>query len=75
MNWNQIEAQWKECAGSARAHWSKLTDDDWQAVAGKRQHLVECVQKRYEIAKQEAEKQVDEWSAAVLGTVETSRTH
>ncbi len=28
MTWDQLEAKWNEFAGSARAHWSKLTDDD-----------------------------------------------
>ena len=36
MNWDQIEGNWKELAGSARAHWGKLTDDDWQTITGKK---------------------------------------
>jgi len=65
MNWDQLEANWKEFAGSARAHWSKLTDDDWQTITGKKDHLVGCIQKRYEITREEAEKQADEWSGAL----------
>jgi uncharacterized protein YjbJ (UPF0337 family) len=36
MNWDQIEGKWKQLTGSARARWGKLTDDDWETVAGKR---------------------------------------
>ena len=58
MKWDQIEAQWKDFAISAQAHWTKLTDDDWQAITGTKGHLVGRIQKRYEISSGEAEKQV-----------------
>ena len=67
MNWNRIEPQWKDFAGAARAHWSKLTDEDWQTVAGKKEQLVARIQERYGIPTGEAEKQVDEWSGAMYG--------
>ena len=35
MNWDQIEGMWKQLTGSAREQWGKLTDDDWQTIAGK----------------------------------------
>jgi uncharacterized protein YjbJ (UPF0337 family) len=75
MDWDQLEGRWKEFAGSARAHWSKLTDDDWQAITGKKEHLVGLVQKRYGIAKDEAERQVDAWSSALQNIVEGSKKH
>jgi uncharacterized protein YjbJ (UPF0337 family) len=75
MNWHQLEGEWKEFAGSARAHWSRLTEDDWRTITGKKEPLVECVQKRYGIAKEEAEKQVDQWSCALQDIAEASRTH
>ena len=74
MNWDQLEGKWKDYAGSARAHWSKLTDEDWQAMTGKKEHLVGLIQQRYGIAKQEAERQVDAWSRAQLDIVEALRT-
>ncbi len=70
MHWNQLESRWKEFAGSARAHWSKLTEDDWQAITGRKELLVERIQKRYGIAKEESERQVDEWSRALQDIVE-----
>src|SRR5579872_3089559 len=44
MNWVQIENRWKEFAGSARARWSKLTDDDWHAMTGTKGHLIGRIQ-------------------------------
>lgn len=44
--------------GKARESWGKLTDDDWERIAGKRDQLIGAIQKNYGIAKEEAEKQV-----------------
>ena len=73
MNWDQIESKWTDFVGSARAHWSKLTDDDWQTITGKKEHLVARIQERYGIAKKEAEKQVDKWSRALQDIVGAAR--
>jgi uncharacterized protein YjbJ (UPF0337 family) len=62
MNWDQIEGKWKQFIGSARQRWGKLTDSDWQIVAGKKEQLVGRVQERYGVAKQDAEKQADDWA-------------
>jgi uncharacterized protein YjbJ (UPF0337 family) len=64
MNWDQIEGKWKQFTGSARERWGKLTDDDWKTIAGKKDQLVGRIQERYGLAKEEAEKQADEWSRA-----------
>jgi uncharacterized protein YjbJ (UPF0337 family) len=70
MNWDQIEGKWKQLSGAARAKWGKLTDSDWQIVAGKKDQLVGRIQERYGLAKDEAERQADEWAR----TVETRQT-
>ena len=68
MNWDQIEGKWKQFTGSARERWGKLTDDDWQRVAGKKDQLIGRIQERYRIAKAEAERQAEEWSRALKET-------
>jgi uncharacterized protein YjbJ (UPF0337 family) len=75
MQWDQIESHWKEFAGSARAHWGKLTDDDWHAMTGTRGHLIGRIHKRYEVTREEAERQVEDWSDALLDIVGASTTH
>jgi len=69
MNWNQLEEQWIDFAGAARAHWIKLTEDDWQTIktTTKKEHLIACIRERYGIANEEAEKQVNEWADAMYG--------
>lgn len=61
MNWDRVEGKWKQLRGSARTKWGKLTDSDLDQVAGKKDKLVGMVQERYGIAKDEAERQTDEW--------------
>ena len=62
MNWDQIEGKWKQFSGAAREKWGKLTDSDWQTIAGKKDQLVGRIQERYGVAKEEADRQAEEWA-------------
>ncbi len=61
MNWEQIAGNWKQVSGRAKEQWGKLTDDDFDVIAGRRDQLAGKIQERYGIAKEEAEKQLAEW--------------
>ena len=61
MNWDRIQGNWKQITGKAKVQWGKLTDDDFDVVAGRREQLAGKIQERYGIAKDEAEKQVTAW--------------
>jgi uncharacterized protein YjbJ (UPF0337 family) len=65
MDWDEIEGKWKRFTGSARERWGKLSDDDLQSIAGKRDQLVRRIQERYGIANAEAQKQAEEWCRAL----------
>jgi len=64
MNWDRVEGNWKQLKGKAREKWGKLTDSDFEQVAGKKDQLVGRIQERYGITKEEAQKQADEWVRA-----------
>jgi uncharacterized protein YjbJ (UPF0337 family) len=61
MNWDRIEGNWKQFKGNVKEQWGKLTDDQLDVIAGKRDHLAGRIQETYGISKDEAEKQVDAW--------------
>jgi uncharacterized protein YjbJ (UPF0337 family) len=64
MNWEQVDGKWNQLKGLVRAKWSKLTDNDLEFIAGKRDQLVGKIQERYGIAREEAEQQVNDWKLA-----------
>jgi uncharacterized protein YjbJ (UPF0337 family) len=61
MNWDQVEGKWKQYKGTVKEKWGKLTDDDLDVIDGKRQQLIGKIQERYGTARNEAEKQADEF--------------
>ncbi len=61
MNWNQIEGNWKQFKGIAKQQWGKLTDDQLDVIAGKREQLSGKIQEAYGITKDETEKQLSDW--------------
>ena len=63
MNWDTVKGQWKQMTGKVQAQWGKLTNDDMDVIDGNRQVLVGKIQERYGVAKDEAEKQVDQWES------------
>ena len=72
MNSDQLEGKWKQYSGKVKEKWGRLTDDDLTVIHGKRDQLIGKIQERYGIAKQEAEKQVDEFSRSAFGGEETA---
>jgi len=62
MNSDQIEGKWKQIKGSVRKQWGNLTDDDVAKINGSHEKFVGVLQERYGIAKEEAQKRIDEWA-------------
>ncbi len=61
MNWDQIQGNWKQAAGKVKAQWGKLTDDDLDLAAGRREQIAGLIQERYGVLKEDAEKQLAAW--------------
>jgi uncharacterized protein YjbJ (UPF0337 family) len=62
MNWDIIQGKWAQLKGAARTEWGKLTDDEWDQLAGNKDMLVGKLQERYGWAREEAEKRADTWA-------------
>jgi uncharacterized protein YjbJ (UPF0337 family) len=66
MNSDQFKGKWKQLKGSVKERWGKLTDDDLDVIDGQQEQLVGIIQERYGIAREAAEKQVNEWNDAAV---------
>lgn len=65
MNEDKVKGQWKQLAGKAKAKWGKLTDDDLKVAEGNTEYLAGKVQERYGIARDEARKQVKDFTSSL----------
>ena len=61
MNRDQVEGNWKQMVGQIKEKWGRLTDDDITQANGRTELLAGKLQERYGIAKEEAEKQLNEF--------------
>lgn len=61
MNWDQIQGSWRQLQGQIKSKWGKLTDNDLTVVAGKRDQLAGILQEKYGLAKEQAEKELDDF--------------
>ena len=61
MNNDKLEGNWKQLKGKIKEQWGKLTDDDLDVIAGKRDQLLGRIQERHGIAKHEAHQQVTDF--------------
>jgi uncharacterized protein YjbJ (UPF0337 family) len=61
MEWNQIEGQWTQFTGSVKEKWGRLTDDELDVIAGRRDKFIGKLQEKYGLSKDEAERQLEEW--------------
>jgi uncharacterized protein YjbJ (UPF0337 family) len=62
VNWDRIEGNWKQFKGKAKQKWGELTDDDLDVVEGIKDQLVGRLQERKGIARDRAEREVNEWA-------------
>lgn len=61
MNWDQISGKWTEMKGQVKEKWGKLTDDDLDVIRGKRDQLAGKIQQRYGVAKEAAEREINDF--------------
>jgi len=61
MNWGHMLDDWKEVSSRLRARWGKLSDDDLEGIAGKREHLVGRLRELYGLTEARAEAELRDW--------------
>ncbi len=61
MNKSILKGQWNEVKGQLKSKWGQLTDDDLMRIDGDQDQLIATLQKRYGLAKEEAQKEYENW--------------
>ncbi len=62
-NWDQIAGKWQQFGGEVKKKWGKLTDDELMQINGSRDILAGKLQEKYGIAKEQANRQIDDWAS------------
>jgi uncharacterized protein YjbJ (UPF0337 family) len=61
MNRDRIEGNWKQVKGNVKVWWGKLTDDPFDIINGKRDHLAGRIQAAHGISMDETGQQLANW--------------
>jgi uncharacterized protein YjbJ (UPF0337 family) len=59
MNDDVLEGLWKQLKGRVQEKWGELTDDEIDQVQGKKEILIGKIQEKYGYARDEAEREVN----------------
>lgn len=65
MNWDTAKGNWKQFKGQMQQKWGKLTNDDLDVIEGKREELIGRLQERYGYARDQAEREADEFVRSI----------
>jgi len=73
MNWDRISGNWTQWKGRVRERWGKLTDDELDVVAGRRDELAGRIQEVYGLTRDEADRQLRNWERNLAVDYEEAR--
>jgi uncharacterized protein YjbJ (UPF0337 family) len=66
VRWLQINTQWLDFTGRIRDRWGEITDAELAEIGGNHDKLIQLLQERYDLSRDEAETQVSEWVGQVF---------
>ena len=61
MNWDTFHGNWRQFKGAVQEKWGDITDDDFDVIAGNREQFAGKIQERYGVARDQAEREVDDF--------------
>jgi len=59
LNRDTLAGQWKQLRGTLKSWWDKLTDDDFDRIAGQKDRLIGTLQEKYGYTRDMAQREVD----------------
>jgi len=77
MNTDTFEGQWRQMRGELRSWWGRISDSDFERIAGKKDRLIGILQEKYgytrEAAQQEMERRFREFDERMRTSSTTSQ--
>jgi len=59
LNRDTLAGQWKQLRGALKSWWGRLTDDDFDRIAGQKDRLIGTLQEKYGYTRDMAQREVD----------------
>jgi len=59
MNTDTFEGQWRQMRGDLRSWWGRLSDNDFEKIAGKKDRLMGMLQEKYGYTREAAQQEID----------------
>jgi uncharacterized protein YjbJ (UPF0337 family) len=69
MELKQMEEKWDTLKPQVRKQWDKLSDEDLNHIAGRKDRLVGKIREKYALSAQDAEKQVERFTGSLMGGI------
>ena len=66
MDWERIEANWQTIKALARARWGRISEEQLELIAGRREQLARQVHAVYGVSLGMAEMQVESWQGRLV---------
>jgi uncharacterized protein YjbJ (UPF0337 family) len=59
MNTDTFEGRWRQMRGELRSWWGKLSENDFEKIAGRKDRLIGTLQEKYGYTREAAQQEVD----------------
>ncbi len=75
MNKDILSGKWTQLRGEVQKRWGKLTDDQLDVINGDRLKLVGKIEEAYGVARDEAEKQLNDFERTCNSSCSSKKDH
>ena len=73
MNRDQVQGSWRQGKGRLKERWAQISDDEFTALAGRREQIAGRMQKAYGLARESSARQLSDWHKRMRQTVGLTR--
>ena len=75
MNWVQIHDEWYKLRDAVRESGGELSNEDLAVSNGRRERFISCIQDKYGLGRDEAERRVRQWQKNLRISLDPVNSH